>query len=70
MLFIISLCKSLKTDPFREIFTYATWLKLPNKHPDKLMSATAQLENVYYYGVSLENGYLADQDQIWPWMIC
>ena len=46
MLFIISLCKSLKTDPFREICTYATWLKLPNKHPDKLMSATAQFENV------------------------
>ena len=39
MLFITSTCKSLKTDPSREICTYATWLK-PSfviKHPDKLI---------------------------------
>ena len=38
MLLITSWCKPLKTDPSREICTYATWVThLQNKHPDKLI---------------------------------
>ena len=59
MLFITSSCKFLKIEPSRDICTYATWLSLllPNKHPNKhiYLCATAQLENVQYYRVSLEN---------------
>ena len=55
---ISSYCNPLKTNLSGEIFTYATWAKLflPNKDPHCwLISATAQLENVYYYEVSFRN---------------
>ena len=55
---ISSYCKPLKTNLSGEICTYATWAKLflPNIDPHCwLISATAQLENVYYYEVSFRN---------------
>ena len=39
MLFMTFCCKPLKTDPSREMCTYATWVKpfLPHAYPDKLI---------------------------------
>ena len=59
ILFITSWCKALKTEPSREICIYATRLK-PSFCQiitliDLYISATALLENSYYYGVILEN---------------